>query len=56
MINALKTLDGEGFFGNGKEKLFINAEVNPPDGSNEIRARLLNTDECVREWLNNGGE
>jgi hypothetical protein len=56
MINALKALDEEGFFGNAKEKLFINVEVNPPDGSNEIRARLLNTDERVQEWLNNGGE
>lgn len=53
MIKALKTLDEQGFSGNGKESSFINLEVKPPEAHNEIRARLLNTDGLIKEWLNN---
>ena len=58
MINALKRVDEEKYFGIGKERenWFLNVEVNPPDGSNQIRAENFNSKEKIQEWLDNGGE
>ena len=58
MINALKIVDNEKYFGTGKqrEKWFLNVEVHPPDGSNVIRAENFNSKEKIQEWLDKGGE
>lgn len=58
MVNALKRVDQEQYFGTGKQRKnwFLNVEVNPPDGSNQIRAENFNSKEKIQEWLNDGGE
>lgn len=58
MINALKIVDNEKFFGIGKqrERWFLNVEVNPPDGSNLIRAKNFNSKDRIKEWIDYGGE
>ena len=58
MVNALKKVDKENLFGVGekRENWFINVEVNPPDGSNILRAEKLNSKQKVQEWIDNGGE
>ncbi len=58
MIKALKNADKKGIFGlnEEREKWFINVEVNPPDGSNITRAKIFNSDNKIKEWIDWGGE
>ncbi len=53
MVAAMKCLDAEGVFGigEGRDKIFINVEVFPPDSSNVERALRLNPAEAMKDWL-----
>lgn len=53
MESALKRLDETGVFGRGTDRLgiVINVEVVPPDHSNTERARRLNPNEALTNWL-----
>ena len=57
LADALKRMDEEKYFDTGKqrENWFLNVEVNPPDGSNLLRAEHLNSKEKIQEWLDSGG-
>jgi hypothetical protein len=58
MEQALRQLDNEGLFGQGKDRLriVINAEVMPPDSSNTLRAQRLNPPEALTRWLEEAAE
>lgn len=53
MEAAMAELDREGVFGSERARggLVINVEVMPPDHTNTVRARRLNKDESLQEWL-----
>jgi len=57
MVNALKIVDEETYFGTGaaRERCFLNVEVNPPDGSVK-RAELFHSKEKIKEWLDEGSK
>lgn len=52
MEEAMRRLDDKGLFGVGKERsrLFINAEIMPPEVSNFDRAKRLNPLEVYKQW------
>lgn len=52
MEEVMKILDSRGLFGMGKERsrLFINAEIMPPEASNFDRAKRLNPLDIYKEW------
>ncbi|MBE6754203.1 MAG: DUF4303 domain-containing protein [Ruminococcaceae bacterium] len=58
MERAMHNLDASGLFGAGKERLgmVINAEFMPPDYTNTERARRLNPEEALTEWLEEAAE
>ncbi len=57
MVEALKNADRKSIFGKNEErkKWFINVEINPPDGSNITRAKIFNSEDKIKEWLDWGG-
>ncbi len=52
MEEVMRILDGKGLFGMGKERsrVFINAEIMPPEASNFDRAKRLNPFDVYNEW------
>lgn len=58
MESTMGQLDAEGLFGQGEERnrIVINAEVMPPDESNVGRARRLNPQQALRDWLAEAAE
>lgn len=58
MEAALASLDAEGLFGSGRERLqiVVNAEVMPPDSSNTERAYRLNPSGAIGRWLREAAE
>jgi hypothetical protein len=58
MEQALRQLDSEGLFGQGKDRfgIVINVEVMPPDFTNTLRARRLNPPEALTRWLEEAAE
>ncbi|EOX4844378.1 DUF4303 domain-containing protein [Vibrio alginolyticus] len=55
---TLKRLDIEGYFDslNCRNKLYINAEIMPPDATNVERAYRLNPRESLDSWLREAAE
>ncbi len=53
MEAALAQLDKEGVFGEGEARnnIVINAEVMPPDFTNTERAKRLNPELAIKDWL-----
>ncbi|WP_417389150.1 DUF4303 domain-containing protein [Gimesia sp.] len=58
MESAMAMLDAEGLFGIGNQRfgIVINAEVMPPDHSNVERAKRLNPQEALDDWLKEAAE
>jgi len=58
MEQAIVYLDDEGLFGVGEERdhIVVNVEVMPPDESNTLRAKKLNSEICLKEWLEEAAE
>lgn len=58
MEAALSQADAAGLFGRGgvRERMVINVEVMPPDGSNTERAVRLNPPAFLREWMDEAAE
>lgn len=58
MEEVMRRLDEKGIFGRGdmRNKIFINAEISPPDYSNSERARRLNSSDICSEWLRDCAE
>ncbi len=54
MENIIRELDEEGIFNNNgmRDKLFINAEIMPPDETNIERGKRLNSTSIFDEWFN----
>jgi hypothetical protein len=53
MEKAMHNLDLKGLFGRGQKRLgiFINAEYMPPDDSNVERAKRLNPEAVLKNWM-----
>ena len=53
MEQAMRNLDKKGLFGQGEKRLgiVINAEYMPPDNDNVERAKRLNPEDALKEWL-----
>lgn len=53
MEQAMHNLDQKGLFGQGEKRLgtVINAEYMPPDNENVERAKRLNPEAALKEWL-----
>lgn len=58
MEQAMHDLDQKGLFGQGEKRsrIVINAEYMPPDNDNVERARRLNPEASLKEWLEVFGE
>ncbi len=58
METAMRTLDTEGLFGAGKNRLnmVVNVEVMPPDHANTLRAFRLNPPAALTAWLAEAAE
>lgn len=58
MEKAIIDLNKEGLFGFGEERnhIVVNVEVMPPDESNTFRAKKLNNESCLTEWLEEAAE
>ncbi|MCR5738246.1 MAG: DUF4303 domain-containing protein [Lachnospiraceae bacterium] len=58
MEKAMQDLDLKGLFGQGDKRLgiVINAEYMPPDYSNTERAKRLNPEQALAEWLEEAAE
>ncbi len=55
---AMAMLDKEGLFGSGNDRLriVINAEVMPPDHTNVGRAKRLNPEQALSDWMKEAAE
>ena len=55
---ALRELSDEGLFGVGaaRDRIYVNAEVMPPDRTNTERARRINPPAAIETWLAEAAE
>ena len=55
---AMANMDARGLFGQDSKRLsvVVNAEYMPPDEGNTERAKRLNPEEAIREWLEEAAE
>ena len=58
MEDALRILDREGLFGvdSARNQIFVHAEVVPPDPSSIERAKRLNPQAAIVDWLNEAAD